>query len=129
MKLDVGKYGTNLVVIATISSPSSDAAEDPATASAGLYFVNATGQLVLLNTIVLVQQGGIKGVWGGTFALGTLDSSNAVVIAEVTIGGVIRSAVKVMGASQAVTSIMTIGAPQITVTPGPLDQNSKNATP
>jgi hypothetical protein len=56
--------------------------------------------------------------------------SNIVVIAQVTVGGVDRSTAKLLGSAGSVSTVMTIGAPQITVTPGPVDvQGAKNAAP
>jgi len=128
MEITAAKYGNYLVIILRVFNPSSAAAEDPSLAVANLYVVTA-GALVLLTTVTLVQVGTIPGEWGGSYNLGPVDMSNLVVIAQANVGGVDRSAVKLLGTAQAVSAVMTIGAPQITVTPGPDVQGAKNAAP
>ena len=129
MDIQAAKYGSYLVIILRVYNPSSDAAEDPSVAAANLYTV-AGGVLTLLASVNLAQIGVIPGIWGGAYNLGATDMSNSVVIAQVTVGGVDRSTAKLLGSAGSVSTVMTIGAPQITVTPGPVDvQGAKNAAP
>lgn len=129
MKLDVAKYGTNLAVLLTIKNPSSDAAESPTAASAKFYKV-AAGALVPsgIADLALVQQDSTPGVWGGFAALGANEMADLIVIAQATVGGVERSAVSVLGLSTTISAQTTVGAPQITVTPGVIVDDAKNAT-
>jgi len=128
MKLDTGIYGTFLELLLTITNPSSDAAEDPSSAQANFYVLDNTGALVSagIGPLTLTQQDSVPGVWGGSIDISGVTVTNLIVIATATVGGVARSATKLLGSSgNTVDAELTVGAPTITATPGVVTEDAK----
>ena len=120
MKIDVAQYGSNVAVLLTICNPSSDAAETPTSASAKFYSISGAAFTQVLSTLVLAEVDSNAGVWGAFLALGSVELSDLIVIATAKVGGVDRSATKLLGTSDTISAQMIVGAPLITATPGPV---------
>jgi hypothetical protein len=128
MKINTLLNGTNLSVLLNIYNPSSDAAENPTAAVATFYQVTAGGLIVypLIPALNLAQI--VPGVWGGVANTGGAPLAGVVIIAQATVGGVVRSALMVMGATGTNAGgamCIAVGGPRITVTPGPQVNSEK----
>jgi len=128
MKINTLLSGTNLSVLLTVYNPSSDAAEDPSAATAAFYQVTAGGLVPfpVIPVVNLVQI--VPGIWGGVANVAGQSLAGLVIIAQALVGGVVRTALMVMGASGANaggTTCIAVGGPRITVTPGPQVDSEK----
>lgn len=127
MKLDVAIYGSYLELLLTVSNPASDAAENPTAASASFYTLVA-GVLTAspLGTVALAQQDTIDGIWGASIDVSGVTVADLIVIVTAAVGGVNRSAVKLLGDSGIIVcASTTVGPPIITATAGPIVDDSK----
>ena len=122
MKLDVAKYSNSLVVLATIYNPSSDAAQTPSACTAYFYIIQGgvlTPHPTLGGGTAMTEQDAKQGIWGVVADVTGITISTLIVVVTATVGGVLRSAVKLLGDSGiSVDASVVVGAPQITTTAG-----------
>jgi hypothetical protein len=129
MILEVTKCDEFLGILLNVFTPTTDVAINPGSALATIYQMdptNASGfvPVAAIAPVALAQVNAVAGLWGCAIDITGYNTRNLVVVVTAVVGGLNRTAIKVLGTQVGARQI-SVGGPSITVTPGPSVQEAK----